>query len=188
METNDTSIICCFCGKRTPITSKNFCDFIAHFRKCSSHCVIPQQKSPSFYSEILNGQTNDINISSINKRACLFYAQLERIKRKFEDKTKQVSIPTLVSLIENYQSELESEIKKGTIKDVKINCVCIKCLKAKNIFDFPHHVYSCILNELNQNSNYILIMILTEIISTLLDNFAFTNIENKQYLNLLITQ
>ena len=189
METNDT-IICCFCGNRISITSKEFTDFISHFRKCSSHCIIPQQKSPSFYSEILNGQTNDINISSINKKASLFYTHLLRITKKVNDKTNQPSIATLVSLIEYYQSELESEIKKGTIKDVKINCVCIKCFKAKNIFDFPQHkhIYSCILNELNQNSNHILIMILTEIIYNLLDNLDFTNFDNKQYLNWLIFQ
>ena len=188
METNDTSIICCFCGNRTQITSNIFNEFIEHLHICSSECFIPQKKSPSFYFEILNGQTNDICISYINKKSSLFYTQLERIMKKFEDKLKQVSITTLVSLIENYDSELENEIKKGTIKDVKVNCVCIKCLKAKNIFDFPHHVYKCILNELNQNSNTILIMILTEIISTLLYNFDFSNLNNKQYLNWLINQ
>ena len=81
METNDTSIICCFCGNRTQITSNIFNKFIEQLHICSSECFIPQKKSPSFYFEILNGQTNDICISYINKKSSLFYTQLERIRK-----------------------------------------------------------------------------------------------------------
>ena len=35
METNDTSIICCFCGNRTQITSNIFNEFIEHLHICS---------------------------------------------------------------------------------------------------------------------------------------------------------
>ena len=178
-QTKDNKYIpCCYCGKTVPLNGDTL---FPHLTKCSSSCIILQKKYPKFYTDVFKtSPTSKDKISIISKKAIEFYKHLNYFMNQYSKESVNVNlIPLLKKVIKGYNAEEDIENASLSIK-------CVKCLKTRYLFEFPSHIMSCFINQLNSTIptervfTFMLIEILLIISKSLYDN--------KLYLKFLIKQ